>query len=150
MSEKVPLAALPENVVSLVEKGIALSPYGRLLGMELVSAEEDCVALRLPYRADVTTAGDTVHGGAIASLVDAAATASFWANPSIVPGSRGTTIGFSINFVSAGRGVDLVATARVRRRGREVSTGDVSVTDPDGREVAVALVTYKLPPPKGA
>jgi acyl-coenzyme A thioesterase PaaI-like protein len=37
-----------------------------------------------------------------------------------------------------------VATANVKRRGREISTGEVSVQDADGKEVAVALVTYKL------
>jgi hypothetical protein len=35
----------------------------------------------------------------------------------------------------------------VRRRGREISTGEVTVTDADGREVALALVTYKLSAP---
>ena len=123
------------------------SPYGRLLGLELASAEEDCVAVRMPYREELTTLGDTVHGGAISSLVDTAATAAFWASPRVAAGSRGTTIGFSINFVSAGRGQDLVATARVRRRGREISPGEVSVRDGEGREVAVALVTYKLSAP---
>jgi uncharacterized protein (TIGR00369 family) len=98
----------------------------------------------MPYRSEVTTLSDTVHGGAIAGLVDAAATAAFWANSGLTPGSRGTTIGFSISFLAAGRGKDLVATARVRRRGREISTGEVTVCDTEGKEIAVALVTYKL------
>ena len=138
------MAGLPDEVVATLDRLIARSPYGELLGLELVDAEEDCVRLRLPYREAVTTLGDRVHGGAIAGLVDSAATASFWASPRIAPGSRGTTIGFSVSFLSGGRGRDRVATARVRRRGREISTGEVSVSDPDGREVAVALITYKL------
>jgi uncharacterized protein (TIGR00369 family) len=129
---------------NLIDHAIVRSPYGRLLGLELVEAVADRVRIRMPYREEVTTLGDTVHGGAISGLVDAAATASFWASPEIRSGARGTTIGFSINFVSAGRGKDLIATATVRRRGREISTGEVSVCDADGREVAVALVTYKL------
>ncbi len=141
------MSALPDAVVSILDRLIVRSPYGTLLGLELVEAAEDLVRLRLPYREAVTTLGDTVHGGAIAGLVDSAATASFWASPDIPPGSRGTTIGFSLNLVSAGRGSDLVATARVRRRGREISTGEVSVQDADGKEIALALVTYKLSPP---
>jgi uncharacterized protein (TIGR00369 family) len=135
---------LSGEIVAGLDKLIVQSPYGALLGLELVDAAEDCVRLRLPYRNELTTVGDTVHGGAISSLVDAAATACFWASPKIGPGSRGTTIGFSISFMSAGRGKDLTATARVRRRGREISTGEVSVCDTEGREVAFALVTYKL------
>jgi len=113
---------LPDEIVTLLDKLIVKSPYGALLGLELVDATEDCVRMRLPFRSEVTTLVDTVHGGAISSLVDSAATASFWANSKIAPGSRGTTIGFSINFLSAARGSHLVATARVRRRGRQIST----------------------------
>jgi uncharacterized protein (TIGR00369 family) len=138
------MSALPDSVRELVDAAIVRSPYGKLLGLELVSAEPDRVRVKLPYRVDVTTLGDTVHGGAISALVDSAATAAFWAHPGASPNARGTTIGFSINFVAAGRGQDLVADARVRRRGREICTGEVSVTDAAGKEVAVALVTYKL------
>ena len=140
------MAQLSEELISLLTKAIVEAPFGSLLGIDLVDAEEDRVRLRLPYRSEVTTFGDTVHGGAIAGLVDAAATACFWASPKITPGSRGTTIGFSINFLAAGRGRDLVATATVRRRGREISTGEVTVCDSEGKEIAVALVTYKLSP----
>jgi len=144
IDEEETVTRLPDEIVTLLSRLIVESPYGSLLGLELVDAAEDCVRLRMPYRSEVTTLGDTVHGGAISGLVDSAATASFWASSKIAPGSRGTTIGFSISFLSAGRGSDLVATARVRRRGREISTGDVTVCDSEGKEIAVALVTYKL------
>lgn len=138
------MAELSPEHATLIERGIVRSPYGRLLGLELLDAAEDCVRVRLPYREDVTTLGDVVHGGAIAGLVDAAATASFWASPGVRPGARGTTIGFTLSFLAAARAQDLVATAKVRRRGREISTGEVSVCDAGGKEVALALVTYKL------
>ena len=126
------MADLDPAARALVERAIVASPYGRLLGLVLEACEEDRVALRLPYRDEVTTLGDTVHGGAIASLVDAAATAAFWATPKLAPGARGTTIGFSLSFLSAGRGLDLVADARVRRRGREIMNGEVVVRDARG------------------
>lgn len=135
---------LSTESVALLEKGIVASPYGRLLGAELEEAGEDRVVVRLPYRDDLTTLGDLVHGGAIAGLVDVAATAAFWAHPRLGAGARGTTIGLSLSFLQAARGAELRATATVRRRGREICTGDVSVRDAEGREVAAALVTYKL------
>jgi uncharacterized protein (TIGR00369 family) len=146
--EPVTLPSLADDQVKLLEKAIVRSPYGRLLGAELVEVGEDRAVVRLPYRDALATVADTVHGGAIASLVDLAATAAFWASPHVGPGARGTTIGFSLSFLAAGRGEDLLATATVRRRGREVSTGDVSVCDASGREVAAALVTYKLSAPE--
>jgi uncharacterized protein (TIGR00369 family) len=133
--------------MGLVERVIVGSPYGRLLGLVLESCETDRVVVRLPYRDEVTTLGDTVHGGAIAGLVDTAATAAFWAKADIAPGSRGTTIGFSLSFLSAGRGADLVAEASVRRRGREICNGEVIVRDAAGKDVAQAIVTYKLSAP---
>jgi uncharacterized protein (TIGR00369 family) len=138
------MTELDPSARAIVEKAIVGSPYGRLLGLALVSAAPDRVVVRLPYRSDVTTLGDTVHGGAIAGLVDTAATAAFWAKPGLPPTARGTTIGFSLSFLSAGRGVDLVAEASVRKRGREVCYGDVVVRDAKGAEVAQAMVTYKL------
>jgi uncharacterized protein (TIGR00369 family) len=141
------MEALDANARAIVEQAIVASPYGRLLGLALESAEPDRVVVRLPYRTDVTTLGDTVHGGAIAGLVDAAATAAFWAKAGLAAGARGTTIGLSLAFLSAGRGVDLLAEAHVRRRGREICNGEVVVRDPSGSEVAQAIVTYKLSQP---
>ncbi len=138
---------LPDEIVKLVERAIVRSPYGTLLGVELEEASEGRVRLRVPYRGDLTTFGDTVHGGVISGAIDVAATGAFWASASIPSGARGTTIGFTVSFVSAARGKDLLASAVVRRRGREISTGEVTVTDSDGREVALALVTYKLSAP---
>jgi uncharacterized protein (TIGR00369 family) len=138
------VAQLPDEVVTLLDRLIVRGPYGALLELALEDAEEDRVRVRLPFRSEVTTLVDTVHGGAISGLVDSAATAACWANSNIAPGSRGTTIGFSISFLSAARGSDLVATATVRRRGRQISTVDVTVCDREGTEVAFAFVTYKL------
>lgn len=141
------MAELDAKARALVEKAIVASPYGRLLGLVLEAAAEDHVVVRLPYRADVTTLGDTVHGGAIAGLVDTAATAAFWAKPGLAAGSRGTTIGLALSFLAAGRGADLLADARVRRRGREICNGEVVVRDANANEVAQAIVTYKLSQP---
>jgi uncharacterized protein (TIGR00369 family) len=138
------MTALDAKIVALVERVIVSSPYASLLGVKLVSCEEDHVVLRLPFRREIVTVGDTVHGGAIGSLIDVAATAAFWASASIPAGARGTTVGLTVNFLSAARGIDILATARVRRRGREISSGEVTVRDAEGKEIALALVTYKL------
>jgi uncharacterized protein (TIGR00369 family) len=133
-----------EQVRKLVEGFIVGSPYGRHLGVVTEAIDVDRVQLRLPYREPVTTVGDVVHGGAIASLVDVAATAACWANPEVDPSARGTTIGFAINYLNAARGQDLVAIGEVIQRGRAISVCDVHVRGVDGTLVARATVTYKL------
>jgi uncharacterized protein (TIGR00369 family) len=128
----------------IVRDFIVASPYGKLLGASLEHIEADFVRVRLPFRDEIVTVGDMVHGGAISGLVDIAATAAAWsgANPSGTP--RGTTVAFSINFLAAGRAQELVAGARVIRRGKTLCVIDVEVKDAGGEAVARALDTYKL------
>ncbi|MGH6692429.1 MAG: hotdog fold thioesterase, partial [Gammaproteobacteria bacterium] len=133
-----------EQTRKLVAGAIAGSPFGQKLGIVCEEIERDRVRMRLPFRNDVTTVGDMVHGGAIAALVDTAATAAAWSNPDLPAGARGTTIGFSLSFLGAGRAQDLVATAEVVQRGKSICVCDVAVADQGGRAVASATVTYKL------
>lgn len=116
--------------------------YARHLGIELVSAATDEAVLRLPWRPFL--GDDRVNGGAISSLIDLAATCAIWTHPDVGDNARGATVGFSINYLALNVGVDLLATARVRRRGGTICVADVSVTKPDGIETAIATVTYKL------
>ena len=128
----------------IIRQAIVASPFATLLGIETVEVAPDLVRVRLPFRSEVTTVGDLVHGGAIAALIDVAATAAFWTGADLKRNPRGTTIGFTVNFLAPARGAELIADARVVQRGRSISVGEVDVTGVDGRPVARALVTYKL------
>ena len=121
---------------------IAKESFAALLGVEVVECEPDRVLVKLPYQRRLGVG--RIHGGAISSLVDIAATAAFWSCPDITPASQGATVGFTINFLKLAVATDLVATATVRRRGGTLCTGDVSVRNGAGDEVAAAIVTYKL------
>jgi uncharacterized protein (TIGR00369 family) len=120
------------------------SPFVGHLGIELQSLEPDTAVLRLPFTDRVVTVGDIVHGGAIGALIDTAAMAASWSTDEIPEGLRGTTVGLSVDFVSAARSQDLTAVARVLRRGSSLCFCEVEVTAEDGGLVAKALVTYKL------
>jgi uncharacterized protein (TIGR00369 family) len=128
----------------LVRGLIVDSPLGRLLGFEIASVERDLVRVRLPFRSEVTTVGDIVHGGAISALVDTAATAAAWSAADLTGNPRGTTIALTVNFITAARGQDITAQARVIQRGRTITVCEVGVEGEDGKRVASALVTYKL------
>ena len=130
----------------LVREWIVGGPFGKLLGMSVEALDPERVAVRMAFRPEVTTHSDVVHGGAIASLVDVAATAAAWygADPDKV--RRGATVGFTLNYLSAGRGSDLIADARVIKRGKSLCVCEVKVcgTGEDSPLVATALVTYKI------
>ena len=128
----------------LVRDAIVRSPLGALLGMAVDSIERDRVRVRLPFRTEVTTIGDLVHGGAISALIDAAATAAAWSGADLSRNPRGTTVALTVNFLAAARAQDIVAEARVIQRGRTITVCEVSVAGTDGTRVANALITYKL------
>ena len=93
----------------------------------------------------VVTIGDVVHGGAVSALVDTAAMIACWSAIEFDEPPRGTTVGLSVDFVSAARAQDLVADARVLRRGSSLCFCEVKVSGvEDGTLVASGLVTYKL------
>jgi uncharacterized protein (TIGR00369 family) len=120
------------------------SPFVLHLGMGLESIEADRARLAMPYRDELATIGDVVHGGALSALVDTAAMAASWSAHEASGPLRGTTVGLSINFVAAARGQEVTADARVIRRGTSLCFCDVDVTDRDGALVAKGIVTYKL------
>ncbi len=116
--------------------------FARHLRTQALAIRQDAVSVLLPYRPELGVG--RVHGGAISGLIDIAATAAFWADPQVTVNSRGATVGFTVNFLSLAVAADLTAHASVRRRGGTLCTGDVSVRDPNDREVATAIVTYKM------
>ncbi|MDX6632524.1 MAG: hypothetical protein QOG26_529, partial [Solirubrobacterales bacterium] len=121
---------------ALMREFLAHSPFARELGLALDSIEADRAELVLPFREGLATYADVVHGGAICALVDVAATAAAWSDiePSASP--QGATVGLTVDFLRAARGVDLRARARVVRRGRQLCFCDVEVIRPDEELVA--------------
>lgn len=128
-----------------VAERVVGNPLGEHLGMTLVEAAPDRVVVGLPFRQHNVTLGDQVHGGAIAALIDAAATAVAWTGTDAqAPPARGTTVNLEVSFMAAARACDLTATATVPRRGRTICFCSVEVHDPTGALVAQGRAVYKL------
>jgi uncharacterized protein (TIGR00369 family) len=106
---------------------IPVSPFARKLGIACDRVEFDRAIYAMPFRDDNVTLADVVHGGAIASLADVAATAAAWTTVDEPMRFRGVTIDLSLSFVSAARGHGLVADARVVKRGSSVCFVHVDV-----------------------
>jgi uncharacterized protein (TIGR00369 family) len=129
----------------LIAEFLIHSPFVSHLGMELREIEDDRALLALPFREEVVTVGDVIHGGAISTLIDTAAMAAAWSAIEFEQPPLGTTVGLSVDFLAAGRGSDLLADARVLRRGSSLCFCEVKVRPAEGDDlVASGLVTYKL------
>jgi uncharacterized protein (TIGR00369 family) len=130
----------------LITQFLLHSPFVGHLGMELREIEDDRALLALPFRDEVVTIGDVVHGGAVSALIDTAAMAASWSAIEFDgEPPRGTTVGLTVDFLAAARAQELEADARVLRRGASLCFCEVKVTGAaDGKLCASALVTYKL------
>ena len=126
----------------LMRDFIPASPLPALLGIEVRRLARDTAVLSLPARADLTTLGDTVHGGALATLLDTAAMAAAWCTDELPENLRGATAALSVAYLAPAAG-EVLATARVISRGRTLVTLDVDATCGD-RPVARALATYRI------
>ena len=122
-------------------------PYWRMLGIEVESAEEPGhVSLRLPMRPELgTRRAEVMHGGVIASLIDAAAgavTATLRREGDETWGGQATT-DINVTFLNAAA-TDVTATGHVLRSGRTIAFVQVDVADAAGRPIAVGRATYAI------
>ncbi|HEX6022876.1 MAG TPA: PaaI family thioesterase [Solirubrobacter sp.] len=130
----------------MIQQFVPNSPLVRHLGMRLEAIEDGRAELVLPFRPELATIDNVVHGGAIASLIDTAGMAATWSDDSEPESLTGSTVTLNVNYVSTARGQDLTATATVVKRGRNLVFSDVRVSEPDGRVVATGSVVQRLGP----
>jgi uncharacterized protein (TIGR00369 family) len=127
----------------LMRELVPRSPFAVHLGIQLAELADGRAVLRLPFRQEVVTVGSTVHGGAIATLVDTAAMAAAWAGAEVPDPPRGSTVGLTVDYLAPADGRGVEAVASVVRRGRRLTTVRVDAYAGD-THVATALVTYQI------
>ena len=131
--------------VGRIAKGMGLIPFMRHLGMEFVEGSEGYIKTRLPFKQENTTAGDALHGGAIASLMDTTGSLAAWTTAELgSPRYFGSTVGINVNYLSGAIGEDIFAEGRVLKRGKEIIYSDVRVTNGEGKLLAQGTVVYRI------
>ncbi|MDQ3645270.1 MAG: PaaI family thioesterase [Actinomycetota bacterium] len=128
----------------IVRLAVRNSPYCRHLGMEVREIGPGYATVGAEFRPELVTVGATVHGGAIASLIDTAAMAAAWSDAEISQEPRGASVSLAVTFMAPAREENVEARAEVIRRGRMLVFCDVEVRTASGATVAKGLVTYRL------
>ena len=135
----------PLNGADFMRQFLPTSPYVGHLGRRLAEIQTGQATLILPFTEEVVTIGSTVHGGAIASLIDTASMVAAWSDAPMPEKLRGTTVSLTVSYLAAASTKeDLQAIARVLRRGRNLVYLDVDVQSVSGNAIAKGLVTYKI------
>lgn len=110
-----------------------------LLGIDVSRSDEESATATLFVDERHLNRGGTVHGGAIATLVDVAMGAAVFAGSD--DDERPVTIEMKVNYLEAGEGGDLRAVAKVRRRGSRFTVLEAEVVQGD-RVLAFATGSF--------
>jgi len=119
---------------------LAAGPIWHLLGIEPVDGEDGEVILRAPVVESMLQVYGKVHGGVLATLVDAS---SAVAVNQVLGAARGaSTLEMKINYL---RPVDkgmLYAKGEVVHLGRTMAVTNATVWDDQGRKIAYGTATF--------
>ena len=141
-------ATPPTDAIALRDGVLARlqpAPFWDHLGCELLSAASGSASVRFANRPEhgrSSNSGDgSAHGGAIASLVDMAASCALL---TLLASEEGrTTIDLTVHYLAPGKG-ELTATAVVRRRGGRTAVIDVEVNSGDGALAALGRTVFAV------
>ena len=129
-----------EAVAMLVNR----SPYFSLLSMEIRDLQWGTCLLEVELGEKHLQPFGNVHGGAIASVVDAAA---FWAVfPQVEKGVGLTTVEMKLNYLAPARDGKLLAQGRCIKMGRTLALGEAHVTNGEGALIAHGTATMMVVP----
>ncbi len=119
------------------------APYNASLGIRVEAIALDRVRLRVPYKDENSNPGRALHGGVAASTINVAGALAAWTAIDERPELETGTLDLSVNYLAAAIGEDIVATAEVLRRGKEIVYSEVDVRNDAGKRIAKGLVTYR-------
>ena len=115
---------------------VAAAPYCERLGIVVEALEADRARIRVPYKDENSNPGRALHGGVAASTIDIA---GVLAGASGFAGSErfdAGTLDLAVDYLAAAIGEDIVAEARVLRRGKEIAYVVVDVKNDGGKAIA--------------
>jgi len=117
------------------------NPLSGLLHPSLEALSLDSCELKMPFRHEISNGHGSVHGGHLATLAD---TAMAFALSTNFDGEMPfTTADFTIHYFKRVC-TDIIARARVIKKGRRINVGVVDLFDAEGDLVATVLTSFML------
>jgi uncharacterized protein (TIGR00369 family) len=121
----------------------AREAYAAFLGIQLVDLGAEHAVLRLPFVPEHTNAVGPLNGGASASLMNMAGAIAAWAGLDLDMPLHLGCVDLSIQYLSAAMQEDIVAVARVVRRGRDLLFLRIDIHTPQDKPICQGQITYR-------
>lgn len=116
------------------------APIVQTFGMTLEFNEQDEAVWTMPFNESVTN-GMTIHGGAIATMLDSAG----WFTIAQYYENWIATVEFTTRLLDFTKDDELIATGHLAKLRKRLSTATMEVvTKTDGRLIAIGSGTYSL------
>lgn len=128
-----------ERLRTAIEERTPATALAKLLGFNLVFADGGKAIIEMQTGPQHFNLFDTLHGGAICSLVDSAMGIAH--ATTLADGESFTTLDLQVGFLRAVKIAKIRAEGRVVKRGRNVSFAEAEVFDDAGRLIAKATCT---------
>ena len=129
-----------EAISTLVNR----SPYFSLISMKIKDLQWGTSVLEVELEEKHLQPFGYVHGGAIASIIDAA---TFWAVfPQVKDGMGLTTVEIKANFLAPVKEGKLVVKGRCIKIGRSLALGEAYVNSAEGNLIAHGTTTMMIVP----
>jgi len=135
---------LNPKYVEVISEVVNQSPYFALLSMKIKNLEWGAAVLEVDLDEKHLQPFGNVHGGAIASVMDAAA---FWADfPQVKDGMGLTTVEIKVNYLAPVQKGKLVVKGRCIKIGRTLALGEAYINSAEGNLIAHGTATMMIVP----
>lgn len=135
-----PSSPIPDpDSASRVRASFSKQRLMRTIGAQLETVEPGRVAIRLPFREDLTQQHGFLHAGTIAAVADSACG---YAALSLMPADAAVlSIEFKVNMLAPAKGDSIIARAEVIRPGRNIMVcrADVHAVDGESEKLVAAM-----------
>ncbi len=117
-------------------------PYNQTLGIEVESVDDQGARIVLPFAKKNSNPGEILHGGCAASL--AVVGSHTVAQATLAANAGPLVIGqLQVNYLSAAQAEDVIAQARLLRRGRMLCFVSIEIATREGKAIASATATVR-------
>ena len=130
------------NVREFIRSGIGTVPYFETISLTIESMDKGGSQLRISSARKHKNLWGTVHGGVIASLADAACSASIF--PHLKDDEMIMTAGLQIHYFAPVKSGDLLGKGRFIRRGGRLAYAEAEIFDESSQLIAKGNASFAV------